>query len=407
MKLTERSGLLESVQSLTPKIRAACDGLDSQRALPHDVVAMLREVGAFRALAPRVYGGGELDPVTFVRLTEEAAYADGSVGWCLMIGGGLAGFGGLLPSEGAAEVLAAPDSIIAGTFRPAGTARRVRGGYQVSGRWPFASGSSHAGWFLAGCIVTNGDQPENEGGRPTGRFREPATAGTPVIREVLVPASEVEVIDTWDSTGLRGTASHDFSIKDVFVPERRSFWFAERPVCDGPLYRMPAIGTFAAYIAAVPLGVARHALDEFLGLAAAKKPTWSSAVLADNSVIHDVVGRADVTLAAGRSFLLSTLEDVWGKVEAGASPTATEHGALWLASTHAANNALAVVESLYTAAGATSVYAACPLDRCLRDVRTAVQHVVLQVSNFEQHGRLLLNRGGAPPPWVLLDLRNS
>jgi hypothetical protein len=130
-------------------------------------------------------------------------------------------------------------------------------------------------------------------------------------------------------------------------------------------------------------------------------------VLAENPVIHDIVGRADVALAAGRSHLATTVRAVWGKVQAGLPLTPADHGALWLAGTHATHNALGVIDSLYTAGGAASVYATCQLDRCLRDARTAVQHIVLQTSNFEHHGRLLLHDGGVPPPWIMLDFRRA
>lgn len=393
MKPSVDGALLESVRSMTPKIRAASADLDKTRTIAPDVIDLLRDAGLFQLLVPRSRRGLELDPRSFGEVVEELSYADGSVGWCVMIGGGLSALAGSLPASGADEVFAEQGSIMAGTFRPAGRARRIPGGYRVQGRWPFASGSSHADWFLCGCIVHEGAEPVMVSGRP-------------VLREMFVSASEVEIIDTWDSTGLRGTASHDFAVADAFVPERRTFWFAEPPVCDRPLYWMPPIGVFASYIAGVPMGIARHALEEFCALAPIKKPTWSALPLAEKPVVHDIVGRADVALRAARAYLTDTVERVWDKVLKGQQPGPEDHGALWLTSTHVAQSALAVIESLYTAAGAASVYATCGLDRCLRDARTAVQHVVLQTSNFESHGRLLFGQDGPPPPWLLLDFRN-
>jgi alkylation response protein AidB-like acyl-CoA dehydrogenase len=394
MKSTADAGLLESVRLLTPKIRAASVDSDKTRAIAPEVIDLLRDVGVFQVFVPQSRHGVELDPLSFGEIVEELSYADGSVGWDAMIGGGLSSSAGLLPAPGVDEVFADRGSIIAGTFRPAGRARRIGGGYRVQGRWPFASGSSHADWFLCGCTIQEGDDPIMASGRP-------------VLREMFVPVSEVEIIDTWDSTGLRGTASHDFAVVDAFVPEHRTFWFAEPPVCDRPLYWMPAIGVFASYVVAVTLGIARHALDEFYALAPVKKPTWSPAPLAEKPVVHDIVGRADVALRAGRAYLAGTVADQWDKVLNGRRPDPEDHGALWLASTHVAQSALAVIESLYTAAGAASVYATCGLDRCLRDARTAVQHVVLQTSNFEYQGRLLLGQDGSPPPWLLIDFRKE
>jgi alkylation response protein AidB-like acyl-CoA dehydrogenase len=328
MEAVQQAGLLDSLRALTPTIRAECRDLDRVGAIPKSVVDSLRDLGIFRLLAPQEIGGAEVEPFTFLRAVEETAYADGSVGWCVMIGGCYATFGGLLPPEGAKEIFGDETTITAGAFRPTGVARPDDGGYRVSGRWPLGSGSSHANWFIAGCAV------EQEG--------EPASRQ---FREVFVPASDVEIIDTWDSTGLRGTASHDYAMTDVFVPQHRAFWFADPPYCDHVLYRMPVIGTFATYIGAVPLGIGRHALDEFSSLAAAKKSPIGASSLADRPVAHDAVGRAHAALTAGRISLTGAIQEVWAKVQSGQPPTAEDHGSLWVAATYAAHRSLEAMPS--------------------------------------------------------------
>lgn len=382
-------GVLGAVRALTPAIRAQCTDLDRTRSLPGAVVEALRSVGAFRLLSPRDLGGLEIDPVTFIRVVEEAAFAEGSVGWCTMIGGGYSQFAGILPPGGALEIFADPRTVVAGTFRPFGTARRTGDGYRVSGRWPLASGSSHATWFEGGCTILEGDVPVIG---PSGR---------PIAREIFFPASDVEVIDTWESTGLRGTASHDFAVADVLVPEERTCWFTDAPSAGGALYRMPAIGVFAGGIGAVPLGIARRAREEFVAMAQSKKQYSSSATLAESPVVQAKLGRADTLVRAAMSHLVMTFEDVWAKVSAGHSPTLGDHGALWLAATFAAQSAIEAIETLYAAAGSSSVYANSALDLCLRDARTAAQHICTQDSNLEHFGRAMLVRNGTPGPWIM------
>jgi alkylation response protein AidB-like acyl-CoA dehydrogenase len=338
-------------------------------------------------LSPREIGGAEVDPVTFLKLVEAASYADGSVGWCVMIGGCYATFGGMLPAEGARAIYGDPATISAGAFRPDGVAQEVDGGYRVTGRWPLGSGSSHATWYIAGCIVHREGQPVI------------GPAGMPLMREVFFPAAVTEVIDTWESTGLRGTASHDYAVSDVFVPASHTMWFQEPPRCEGALYRMPPIAMFATFIGAVPLGIARHALDEFATLANAKTPTLATSLLADKPVAQATLGRAHALVAGGRAYLIETLDDLWVRVQAGHAPNLADRGALWLAATHAAHNALAAIELLYTTAGASAVYSRCPLDRCLRDARTAAQHICTQETNFELAGRQLLGRSVVPGVW--------
>jgi indole-3-acetate monooxygenase len=164
MAAFQEAELLESLRALTPTIRAHCRDLDQVRAIPKSVVDSLRDLGIFRLLAPEEIGGAEVEPVTFLRAVEEAAYADGSVGWCVMIGGCYSTFGGLLPPEGAKEIFGDETTITAGAFRPTGVARPVDGGYRVSGRWPLGSGSGHANWFIAGCAIDYDGEPSPSAG---------------------------------------------------------------------------------------------------------------------------------------------------------------------------------------------------------------------------------------------------
>jgi hypothetical protein len=106
-------------------------------------------------------------------------------------------------------------------------------------------------------------------------------------------------------------------------------------------------------------------------------------------------------VSGGWSYVLGTLCELWEKVQRGDRPSLSDHGALWVAATHAAQGALEAIELLYAEAGASSVYASCALDRCLRDARTAVQHVTVQEGNSEHHGRELLMPSGTPGPWIM------
>ena len=381
--------VVAAVRALTPAIRDACVDLDHTRRVPESVIGSLRDLDVFRLLAPAELGGAECDPLTFLRVVEAASYADGSVGWCVMIGGCYGTFGGMLPHDAAHAIFGYPASISAGAFRPQGVAHEVDGGYRVSGRWTLGSGSSHANWFVAGCAVMRDGAPVKS---PT---------GGPTFREVFVPADQVEIVDTWDATGLRGTASHDYTITDVFVPASYSCWFQEQPRCQGPLFRMPPIAMFATFIAAVPLGVARHAVDSFVELALAKGQLGGANVLADRQVTHATVGRARALIQSGRAYVESALVDLWDRVSAGHAPTIDDRGQLWLAATHAAHGALAAVNLVFKIAGSSAVYATSPLDRCLRDAHTAVQHVTTQEANFELAGALELGRLTPPNPWFM------
>ena len=276
---------VSAVASLSEMIRAECRDMDATRRVPTPVIRALQHAGVFRLMAPKAIGGNEIDPVTFLNVVEAASHADGSVGWCVMIGGCYATFGGMLPLEGARDIYGDPETISAGAFRPGGMAVEVDGGFRITGRWTLASGSSHANWYVGGCMIHKDGEPVM------------GPMGFPVMREFFFPASVTEIIDTWDSTGLRGTASHDYAVRDVFVPRSRTTWFQEPPASDRPLYRMPPVAMFSTFISAVPLGIARHAIDEFVKLADAKKPELSNSSLADKPTAQDRLGRAHALVA--------------------------------------------------------------------------------------------------------------
>jgi hypothetical protein len=123
---------------------------------------------------------------------------------------------------------------------------------------------------------------------------------------MLLPVGDADILDTWYTAGLRGTASHDFAIRDRVIPARRTFWFTHPPTRSEPVYRLPVIAFFATCIASVPLGIARHALTLFKALASAKTPTWSQALLRDKAAAQLAMGEAEGLVRSGRAILTET-----------------------------------------------------------------------------------------------------
>jgi alkylation response protein AidB-like acyl-CoA dehydrogenase len=294
---------LDAVRELTPQMRAALDDMDRERRLPASLADAMLEAGLFHVWVPAAFGGAEAEPASLVRAIEAAAAIDGSIGWNLMISGVFGVFGGCLP-EGAAREIYGPDPrvITAGTFRPNGKAIPVDGGYRISGRWPLASNCQNASWFVGGALIMDGDKP---------RVSE---SGAAAFREFFIPAGDCLIADTWQSAGLRGTGSHDFTVADVFVPAARSLSFSEPAVEPGPLYALPLIALFATAISAVSLGIARHAISMLQVLAGAKKPTWSQNLLRERSSVQWQVGQAEALVRAGRAFMYEALDDAWRTV---------------------------------------------------------------------------------------------
>jgi alkylation response protein AidB-like acyl-CoA dehydrogenase len=380
IEISARDQLLASADALTPQIEQDRDQIEQDRRLPAPLVTALTRAGFFRMWVPAALGGLEVDPATGLRVIESLSAVDGSVGWCVMIGatGGL--FAGFLPEAGAREVYGSdPTVVTGGSTAPTGRAVPVAGGYRLSGRWPFASGSQHCAWLLANGVVMDGDQPRRN------------ADGSPDMRLLLVPAGDFEIIDTWTTGGLRGTGSHDFAVSDVFVPEHRSFAFLTgRSSLDRPLYRGPITTWFGPNVASVALGIARGAIDTLSDLAGRKVPTYRQNLLRERVLVQMEVAKAEALLRSARAFLYETVDEVWRSVSAGAEPSVEELHLLRLAGVHAADSALAVVESMYKAGGGTSVYTRSPLDRQMRDVHAATQHIGVSHIHYELAGRIFL-----------------
>ncbi|HEY0726244.1 MAG TPA: hypothetical protein VGD41_20150, partial [Pyrinomonadaceae bacterium] len=278
--------------------------------------------------------------------------------------------------------------------RPFGNAVAVDGGYRVTGRWPLGSGCQHSAWIVGGCRVLDGAEPRL------------GSDGMPITRLLFFPSEECEILDTWHSIGLRGTGSHDYTVTDVFVPAARSLSFREPPVEAGPLYALPTIALFGAVLAAVPLGIARHAIDILLELAGTKIASRSRQSLREDVTMQADLGRAEALLRSGRAFLYEVLDEAWQVVNTGETLSIAQRAMLWLASTHAATAAKQATELMFSAGGSASPYASGGLERCVRDVHAACQHLTLAPPNYQMAGQALLGSDMRATPLLFMDNRD-
>jgi indole-3-acetate monooxygenase len=388
------SPVLRAAIGLAEQIRAASAEIERGRRLPAGIAAAMKDAGVFGMVMPRAWGGLEVDPLTQFRVIEALAMADGSVGWCAMIGCD----GGYMTAFLDQDVGRAmyPDLLMAtaAAATTTGQAVRVPGGYRVSGRFPFVSGCNHCEWLWLGCVVH-----ENGVARVDGN-------GVPETRQCFVRLSECDILDTWHTTGLRGTGSNDVFIRDMFVEEARTFSFQDPTLIKrpGPLYAFPFL--FIAKGAAPALGVARHAIDAVIESAATKparrytvgERIEAAKVLRDDVYVQDAVGRAETHLAAARAYYFDVMGDLWVTLLAGRQPSERQVALFTAAYAHVVGVCVDVVQLVYKAAGGTAVYQKGPLDRCLRDVLTMNQHVIGTSRTYEMAGRLLL--GLEPLRWL-------
>jgi alkylation response protein AidB-like acyl-CoA dehydrogenase len=375
--------LVDSARHLAPRIRALRAESERERRMPPELLAAMHRLKLFRMFIPVPLNGLETDIITAARVVEEIATADGAAGWTLMIGSTYGLMSALLPVDVARAIYGADDAVVAGALRPSGTARRAEGGFVLNGRWAFASGIQHATWWNAGCIVTDGTT------------RQRTEAGAPDIRLAFFPPGDGELIDTWDVGGLRGTGSHDYAVKDLFVPAERVIALEDKPWAEGALFRTPLQVLLDTSMAAVGLGIARAAIDAFCDLAQDKRDSAGSKTpVAERPMVQANVARAEALLLSARAFFYETAQRVWDDAAAGRPPEARGLAITRLARINAISAAAQAVDQVYEAGGGSSIYATLPIERCLRDIRTVSQHVSMAAANYEVIGRVLL---GLPP----------
>jgi len=382
---------LDAVRELAPKIRAASDEIEKGRRLPLGIVRDMQRAGVFRMAMPRSWGGPELNLLSQLRVIEALSIADASAGWCAMIGVDGGYLTAYIDQAVAREMYTDIDSVTACTFAPPGIAIKKGDGFIVNGRWPFASGCQHATWFIGHFVIFDGDSPRLQ------------RDGLPETRFGFLPAEECEIIDTWTTSGLRGSGSHDWTVKDRFIPEARTFNLAAPThYRKGPLYALPNLLLYKA--AAVVLGIARGAIDDFIALASRKPLTFKSpsvtkAMLRDETYAQCTVAQAEAMVSSARGFVFEAVGDMWNKLLTGDLPSLKQRARARLAMVHASTACTQAVELLYKANGGSVVYAGNTFDRRLRDIHAVNQHAVHSLKTWEVTGRVLL---GLEPNYGLL-----
>jgi indole-3-acetate monooxygenase len=335
-------------------------------------------------LLPLSLGGGAVDLVTFNQVIEAVAAADASPAWCLAQAVASSHAAGFLDPKIAREVFGAPDALVA-WGPPAGVAKAVvvDGGYRVTGRWRFASGSANATWMGGhSTIFEAADKPRRD------------AKGNPVNRTMLFRRGEADIKDTWHVIGLRGTASNDYEVTDLFVREEYTTWRDSAPDRreNGPLYNIPMLTLYGIGFSGVGLGIASSCLAAFMQLARTKTSgggLGSTTVLRDNAVIQSRVARATGGLRSARAFLLQMLGEIWAASAASGAFSLEQRAHLRVAITGAMEQARKVVDFAYHAAGTTAIFEGSAFERRFRDLHTLLAQGQAHLSNFESAGQAL------------------
>ncbi|MEV6605281.1 acyl-CoA dehydrogenase family protein [Kutzneria sp. NPDC051319] len=360
--------MLSSARKVAAVAHELAEETERGRQLASGLVDELKAHDLLRIGLTADLGGVEPTAAEILETAETIATGDASAGWCVSIAATSSLLGAYLPAKGAQEVFGDPTSAAAGVWAPRAKGSAVDGGVRISGRWSFCSGVRHSDWIFLGFIQDG------------------------AVRTAAFSTAELDILDTWKTSGLRGTGSTDVVAREAFVPDHRLF-----SVLDGPpagartLQRFPLFGFFAASIAAAALGNARGAMTEFIELATVRKPTGSSRSTAERPATQSAFAAAEASLRAARGLYYQAIDDAWQAAAASEEPVSVElRTSLRLACTHAVRTSAEVVRAVYDLGGGSAIYEDSPLQRRFRDAHTATAHFQVNPATFELSGRLLL-----------------
>lgn len=363
---------LEAIHALAPLVAEHRASFDQDRRLPQPVFDALADAGLFRLWLPKQLDGPELSPLEFMTVVEAASALDGTVGWLVGNGAGMSRAGGYLPVSVAREWFSHPRTFIVAATGAVGQAVPVDGGYRISGHWPFGSGAPNASHFM-GLVAT----------REEGRDQSPFCC--------YFGREHVMLHDNWHVSGLRGTASVDFEVRDLFVPAAQTHGFLDMsPTQPGLIYRLPALSMFPWTVSVVPLGIVLGAIDSFAELAASKARLGTNAVLRDREIVQARFGRLKAAHRAARALLVVAMTELMVAMDVGGGRLVRARAELRAACAHAAESALRIVDTLAADAGTSALFESCALERAVRDVHAAVKHVAMSPNAYVIAGRVAL-----------------
>ena len=367
--------LLNNAQQLSKAFGQRSTEFEQARRLPTDVSDAMAKAGIYRMFVPQSLGGLETSPLVSSQVFETLAQGDAACGWVAFIAATSGSSLARIETSVAKQMFTSPETMLAGVFAPNGKAIKTGDDYILNGQWQWGSGTQNADWVLAGSMVIDPQQPADT---------------KPRAHMCLVPKDAIEFLDTWHSTGLRGTGSTDFKLTDQPVPSAHIVGLEVRKMPDTPLFQFPNFTLLALGIAAVSMGIARAALDEFVALAQEKKRASSSTTIAERSHTQMQIATAEAKLRSARAFYYDSLEQAWSRATAGDRVEVDQRRNLRLATTHAVMASAEVVDCAYNLAGGVSVYQTSNLQRHFRDIHVATQHIMVAPSTLETTGRLFL-----------------
>jgi alkylation response protein AidB-like acyl-CoA dehydrogenase len=375
------SELLDAVEAIRPILTANADKAEAERMPTSATYQAMYDAGLFAMLAPRQYGGYELHPTECMRIWEAVARIDASAAWNLVMNQGIANYAAWLPEAGVKALFSNGIPTIAGALHPPARAKRVEGGWRITGQVAFGSGCHHVQWLALPALEEGADAPF----------------------AAFFPRESGKILDTWHTMGMRGTGSTDYRADDLFVPDHMTAPVGPltnpAPGFDGPLFHMWPWPNILGE-AMISIGVASSALNSAIELCKNKTPAYQGVPLKEQQLAQFLLGKAASRTEAARDTLFRAAEAAYDDAKSsGQSLSVKSKIRVQLAVSFAAEACSEGIRFINDVVGTSSIRLGQPFERHFRDLHVLMQHSDKSSQRYASAGRLML---GLENDWVWL-----
>lgn len=385
--------LIERARAMIPTLKARARQCTQGRNVPAETVAEMQEAGFFRILQPQRWGGYEMHPNVFFEVQKLLAEGCMSTGWMYGVLGCHPYEMALFHDRAQQEVWGEDRSmLVSSTYQPVGKVTHVDGGFRLSGRWGFSTGSVHCGWVLLGAIVP----AKNEG--------DPFD-----MRTFLLPRADYTIDeDAWQTFGLQGTGSHDIIVDDVFVPEYRTHKAADGFLCqnpgqvenDSPLYRLPWAQVFVRSVSTAAFGGARAALKAGLDIMQSRVSTNTGKASKQDPILQAALAKAHSQILEMETTQRLTFEELMTLAEKGEEIPMEKRALFAYQSSTVVRRLVDLVDDVMQLLGGRAIYTSSAIIQPWLDLNAARAHVANDPSN--RTGDVIGTMQGEPPAFSFL-----
>jgi len=366
--------LIERARAMIPALKQRAAKATADRRIPDETIAEMQENGFFRVLQPKRWGGYEMHPNVFFEIQKLLAEGCMSTGWVYGVVGGHPYELALFHDQAQVDVWGEDDSIlVSSSYQPVGKVERAEGGYYLSGRWGFSSGSEHCQWVLLGAMIP----PLEEGGAPD-------------MRTFLLPRSDYRIEDAWHVFGLQGTGSQDIVVERAFVPDYRTHKSVDGFLCknpgqaenDGPLFRLPWAQIFLRLVSTAALGGAKAAVKAAMEISANRVSTNTGKASKSDPLVIGAVAKAYAQIDEMEAVLRRNMDEMIGCAERGEDVPMEKRTLFRYQSSSVVRRCADLVDDLMPLLGGRAIYLSSPLVQPWLDLNAARAHVANDPNNM-------------------------